>query len=128
MRRVQRFKECAWRGCHLPIAGKFKDSYYCEKHVRFKQMRKWSLKTRGIAPDWEELEELIGDLVDFKCPSCLRKMNWLKTHGWSTTIVLTYLKGQFKVMCKACQHTNEKFGENFYRNIGVENGKEKETI
>jgi hypothetical protein len=94
-------------------------SWLCSRHSRFVQMRAQSKTSGKYIPSHDELEGLAEALVGFKCPTCGRVMNWLRSEagvGTSTVVTLQHDRdGCVRLICSRCNTRHAAFpGDSFY--------------
>lgn len=77
--------------------------FLCKKHYRFQQMRSKAKQVGKKVPSYDELEKLLNELSDFKCPKCNRGMNWLSKEGTSSVLTLQHdHSGDVRFLCLSC--------------------------
>ena len=82
---MRKCPRCEREGVH-PAGGRYRKSYYCDRHRRFFQMRAKAQYDGKTIPGLIELESLVPE--DMQCQACNRAMNWFMKQGGSTTITL----------------------------------------
>jgi hypothetical protein len=94
----------------------------CEKHNRFRQMRKLC-QERGLdIPSWSALEALaMRDVADLRCPVCRKLVRWRTGNGYrspkSDIITLQHDRsGALRLICHTCnQHHYTYPNDDFYK-------------
>lgn len=89
--------------------------WLCKKHYRFQQMRSSAKRNNKTVPSYEKLESLFLQ-IQFQCPCCKRKTNWLSKEGKDTVISLQHDRsGDFNLVCLSCNARHDDFiGDTFY--------------
>jgi hypothetical protein len=86
----------------------------CKLHYRIWLMRRAARENEKYEPTVKELEELINNLDDMKCPNCGQKMAWFKSEGICITLQHNR-NGTVQILCATCNasHGNYK-DDSFY--------------
>lgn len=88
----------------------------CKRHTRFSQMRSCARQHGKSVPSLAELEALADSLRGFRCPGCLRKMNWMAIEGQATVVSLQHDRsGYIRLLCRSCNARHASLpGDSFY--------------
>jgi hypothetical protein len=86
---------------------------YCEKHLRFRQMRSDSQKRGKAIPTPEQLETLVP--IDMRCPICVRPMHWNGVPRSQVISIQHDRNGDFRLICFSCNRKHADMpGDSFY--------------
>lgn len=101
--------------CKAAASHKQGHQWLCPMHYRFGQMRACAKRNGKLVPSHEQLHNMLSYLIDFQCPHCFRKMNWLQRDGSPTQVTLQhYRSGSLGLICLSCNTRHGKMpGDEF---------------
>lgn len=126
MNNIPEGRVCSRKGCNDLAAIKASPTnFYCEKHARFKDMRRTAASSCKKVPSWEQCEEMLKPCLNEHgelggCPCCGRQMQWRASgvHGkrGSTVSLQHDNDGTMRFICNSCNgaHGHHKAGDGFY--------------
>ena len=103
-------------GCNALAKPTHRRTPLCPKHHRFGMMREIAKAARKRVPSYEELESLLAQLKDLKCPVCNRVMVWFKHESDRTVITLQHNRdGSIALICFSCNSRHRDNGDALYQ-------------
>ncbi len=112
-------KDCNNIGTKVFCTYKKTGYYYCDKHYRFRYMRREAIQKRKFTPTWEECENLLFFWCPtFCCPICNKKLEWhTNASGLKNVISLQHNNdGTVMFICQGCNcaHGASKLGDEYF--------------
>lgn len=96
-------KTCGKNDCNRIAQHKHGGSVFCDKHYKFHNIICDCKQNRKYIPGYEELENLLNQLIDMKCPICRKQMIWNKSWGDNKNIISFYQNNdKILLICKGC--------------------------
>lgn len=108
--------QCSKRGCELDGTKKFGGSCtYCDKHVRFIQMRGGAKANGKYVPTYGELEKAFLNCLSIVCIGCGQKMEWFSLERKRTITLQHDFDGKIRLLCFSCNVRYKAYkSEQFY--------------
>jgi len=96
-----------------------KSYFYCAKHYRMKKMREVAKRDGKYVPGMGELDRLLSDTDNMKCPKCDKTMKMLKGEDRTIRDLVTLQhnhNGTIELICHSCnsRHAHSKIGDNLW--------------
>ncbi len=90
-------------------------TWYCAKHIRFRQMRDEARRRGKTVPSHDDLESMIGSMV---C-HCGVTMHWLLDDGPATTqISLQHDRGgAMRFLCRSCNRRHASYEDDVFYSV-----------
>jgi len=110
-------RQCSRKGCqNISAVNMGSSTFYCRYHQRSSWMRVEAKRRGKYCPTPEEVDALFAELIDMRCPICMRVMVLHSSLGAMSTVASLQHDndGTLRIICHGCNAAHSKLGDIIY--------------